>query len=211
MSETNKLTREFLAERDTRIFTLKKSGLSNNEIARKFNMTPTAVAAATRRQLARLNTEAALSYPEVLRLELERLDELQRSLWPLTQFRRETLDDGNVVVIEPDQGAVRTVLGILDRRARLLGLNVDRAEVAVVGLDSGGVDVRSSLVGAGGGGAGSGVSVRDESLKLLELMVSSGVLDEGVLGGVLGSVGGAVRDVVDVDVVDDDDDDVEVL
>ena len=41
------------------------------------------------------------------------------------------------------------------------------AEVAVVGLDSGGVDVRSSLVGVGGGGAGSGVSVRDESLKLL--------------------------------------------
>lgn len=188
---SNNMSKEFLAERDARIFGLKKSGLSNVEIARKFNMTATAVAAAVRRQLNRLNTEAFLSYPEVLRLELERLDELQRSLWPLTQFRREVLDDGSTVVLEPDQGAVRTVLGILDRRARLLGLNVDRAEVAVSGLGDSGVEVRSSLVGVAGGG-GVGVDVRGESLRMLELMASSGVLDGGVVGRILEAVDGGV-------------------
>ena len=75
------LPREFLHERDARIFALKKSGLSNQDIAKRFDMTAAAVAAATRRQLNRLNSEAFLSYPEVLRLELERLDEMQKSLW----------------------------------------------------------------------------------------------------------------------------------
>ena len=123
MVDSNKLSREFLAERDARIFGLKKSGLSNQEIARRFDMTAASVAAATRRQLGRLNSEAFLSYPEVLRLELERLDELQKGLWPLTQFRREVLDDGSEVMLEPDQNAVRTVLGIMDRRAKLLGMD----------------------------------------------------------------------------------------
>ena len=32
----------------------------------------------------------------------------------LTQFRREVLDDGSGVMVEPDKDAVRTVLGDLD-------------------------------------------------------------------------------------------------
>jgi DNA-binding NarL/FixJ family response regulator len=61
MADNVSLPKEFLAERDARIFSLKKSGLSNQEIGKKFNMSATAVAAATKRQLNRLNTEAYLS------------------------------------------------------------------------------------------------------------------------------------------------------
>jgi len=217
MVDSNKLSKEFLAERDTRIFGLKKSGLSNQEIARRFDMTASAVAAATRRQLGRLNSEAFLSYPEVLRLELERLDELQKGMWPLTQFRREVLDDGSEVMVEPDKDAVRTVLGIMDRRAKLLGMNVERAVVELQ-MDQGAgdtIDVRSSLSGAGGGEVlESGEAAREESLELLELMASSGVLDEGVVGDILSNVegrGGLEKDrvvlddldVVDVEIVED--------
>jgi hypothetical protein len=201
----NKLSREFLVERDARIFGLKKSGLSNQDIAKRFNMTAAAVAAATRRQLGRLNSEAFLSYPEVLRLELERLDELQKSLWPLTQFRREVLDDGSEVMVEPDQNAVRTVLGIMDRRAKLLGMNVERTEVAISGLGGGDVvDVQSTLVGGPVARVGVGESAREESLKLLELMSSSGVLDATVVNNILGNVSEA--DVVDAEVVDESED-----
>ena len=148
--DSNKLSKEFLAERDARIFGLRKSGLSNQDIGRRFNMSASAVAAATRRQLGRLNSEAWLSYPDVLRLELERLDEMQKSVWPLTQFRREVLDDGSEVMLEPDQNAVRTVLGIMDRRAKLLGMNVERSEVAISGLEgASSVEVTSSLAGSG--------------------------------------------------------------
>ena len=188
MAESNKLSREFLAERDLRIFNLKKSGLSNVDIGKRFNMSAAAVAAASRRVLGRLNSEAFLSYPEVLRLELERLDEMQKSMWPLTQFRRETLDDGSEIMLEPDQNAVRTVLGIMDRRAKLVGMNVERTEVAISGLESQEViEVQSSLAGqvqevAAGDGA------KDEALALLELMASSGVLDQGVVSNILGNV-----------------------
>ena len=126
------LPREFLHERDARIFSLKKSGLSNQDIAKRFDMTAAAVAAATRRQLNRLNSEAFLSYPEVLRLELERLDEMQKSLWPLTQFRRETLDDGSQVTIEPDQRAVQTVLGKV--RDTIDSFSVDSDDDSPVGV-----------------------------------------------------------------------------
>ena len=220
MVDSNKLSREFLAERDARIFGLKKSGLSNQEIARRFDMTAASVAAATRRQLGRLNSEAFLSYPEVLRLELERLDELQKGLWPLTQFRREVLDDGSEVMLEPDQNAVRTVLGIMDRRAKLLGMNVERAVVELQ-MDGGAgdtIDVRSSLAGAAGGEVlESGEAAKAESLQLLELMASSGVLDEGVVGDILSNVeerGGLEEervvlddlDVVDAEIVDESED-----
>lgn len=208
MVDSNKLSREFLAERDARIFGLKKSGLSNQEIARRFDMTAASVAAATRRQLGRLNSEAFLSYPEVLRLELERLDELQKGLWPLTQFRREVLDDGSEVMLEPDQNAVRTVLGIMDRRAKLLGMNVERAVVELQ-MDGGAgdtIDVRSSLAGAGGGEVvETSEAAKAESLQLLELMASSGVLDEGVVGDILSNVeerGGLEEDRVELDDLD---------
>ena len=208
MVDSNKLSREFLAERDARIFGLKKSGLSNQEIARRFDMTAASVAAATRRQLGRLNSEAFLSYPEVLRLELERLDELQKGLWPLTQFRREVLDDGSEVMLEPDQNAVRTVLGIMDRRAKLLGMNVERAVVELQ-MDGGGgdtIDVRSSLAGAAGGEVlETGEAAKAESLQLLELMASSGVLDDGVVSDILSNVeerGGLEEDRVELDDLD---------
>ena len=197
------LPREFLHERDSRIFALKKSGLSNQDIAKRFDMTASAVAAATCRVLGRLNSEAFLSYPEVLRLELERLDEMQKSLWPLTQFRRETLDDGSQVTIEPDQRAVQTVLGIMDRRARLLGMNIDRVDVAL-GVPQGGEDdIRSSLAGAAAGKElPSGADAKDEAMQLMELMGESGVLDSQVIGEVLGKV----RDTIDSFSVDSDDD-----
>ena len=188
MAESNKLSREFLAERDLRIFNLKKSGLSNVDIGKRFNMSAAAVAAASRRVLGRLNSEAFLSYPEVLRLELERLDEMQKSMWPLTQFRRETLDDGSEIMLEPDQNAVRTVLGIMDRRAKLLGMNVERTEVAISGLESQEViEVQSSLAGQVQE-VSSGDDAKDDALKLLELMASSGVLDQGVVSNILDNV-----------------------
>ena len=116
------LTREFLAERDQRIFALRKAGVSTSEIARRFNISHAAVGSAIARQLGKLNKEALLAYPEVLRLELERLDALQQAIWPLTQHRKTTLDDGTEIALEPDMRAVQQVLGIIDRRARLLGM-----------------------------------------------------------------------------------------
>ena len=138
---------------------------------------------------------------EVLRLELERLDELQKNLWAQTTYRREVLDDGTEVVLEPDIRASQAVLGIMDRRAKLLGMNVERSEVVFSGLDRGGdvVDVKSSLVGGPVAEVSSGDVARDESLRLLELMSSSGVLDASVVSSILDNVS---AEVVDAEVVE---------
>lgn len=200
------LSKEFLTERDARIFSLKKSGLSNTEIGKRFDMTASAVAAAVRRQLGRLNKEAFLSYPEVLRLELERLDEMQKSLWPMTQYRREELDDGSFVMVEPDQKAIQTVLGIMDRRAKLLGMNVERVDIALSGGIGDAIDVRSTLAGAAApaGVLSSADAAKDESLKLLEIMSAAGILDENVVSGIMRGVD--EDDIIEADVVDPEED-----
>jgi lambda repressor-like predicted transcriptional regulator len=116
------LTKEFLAERDLRIFNLRKSGIPINEIARRFGLSNTATNNAIRRQLQKLNNEALLAYPELLRLELERLDTLQQALWPQTQNRKIKTDDGQEITLEPDIKAVQQVLAIMEKRTKLLGI-----------------------------------------------------------------------------------------
>ena len=103
MAEETKatITREFLAERDVRIFKMKQAGVASQEIARRFGVSVATVGRSVNRQLEKLNSEALLAYPEVLRMELERLDQLQSAIWPMTQHRRVTLDDGTEVSVEP--------------------------------------------------------------------------------------------------------------
>ena len=113
------LTREFLAERDVRIFGMRKAGISTSEIATRFGISSSAVNGAVNRQLQRLNREALMAYPEVLRMELERLDALQQAIWPLTQHRKVAAPDGSEMVVEPDLKAIQQVLAIMDRRSKL--------------------------------------------------------------------------------------------
>ena len=116
------LTREFLAERDLRIFKMRQGGVAVNEIGRRFGVSTSVVSKAIARQLERMNREALMAYPEVLRMELERLDSLQAAIWPLTQHRRVSFDVGTEVQVEPDMKAIQEVLSIMDRRSKLLGI-----------------------------------------------------------------------------------------
>ena len=125
------VTREFLAERDVRMFKMRQAGVANQEIARRFGTSIGAVGKAVNRQLEKLNAEALLAYPEVLRMELERLDQLQSAIWPMTQHRRVTLDDGTDISVEPDMKAIQQVLSIMDRRSRLLGMEQQNVSVRV--------------------------------------------------------------------------------
>jgi DNA-binding CsgD family transcriptional regulator len=116
------MTKEYLAERDLRIFKMRQAGVAVAEIARRFDMSSSSVNRAVQRQLEKLNREALMAYPEVLRMELERLDNLQAAIWPLTQHRKVKMDDGTEVAVEPDLKAIQQVLSIMDRRTKLLGM-----------------------------------------------------------------------------------------
>jgi hypothetical protein len=199
MANNNSLSREFLAERDMRIFKMRQAGVAINEIARRFNMTSAAVNAGIRRQLEKLNREALLAYPEVLRLELERLDALQQSIWPLTQHRRVTTEDGTEMNVEPDMKAIQQVLSIMDRRSKLLGMEQNSVNIQ---LDVSGqqAPVRATLSGAENEATAlSTFSPENEARKLLEIMGRSGVLPRETVDAILS---GADKDISESDIID---------
>lgn len=200
MSNSNQgLTREFLADRDLRIFKMRQAGVGLQEIARRFGMTSQAVGNAIRRQLQRLNTEALMAYPEVLRMELERLDSLQQSIWPLTQHRKVKMDDGTEVAVEPDMKAVQTALSIIDRRAKLLGMDQNNLNIQMdVNTNE---PIRATLAGAGAT-AKAEFDPESEVKKLLELMGTTGVFPQETISEILGT--STRRDVVEIESSNDE-------
>jgi hypothetical protein len=194
------LTREFLAERDLRIFKMRQAGVSVGEIARRFSITSAAVGTAVRRQLEKLNKEALMAYPEVLRMELERLDALQTAIWPLTQPRKQTLDDGTEIIAEPDLKAIQQVLSIMDRRSRLLGMEQNNVNIQ---MDIGGsAPIRATLAGAIPTTAAEQFSPEAEARKLLEIMGSSGVISKEYIDKILGEAK-ELEPIYDAEIVED--------
>jgi hypothetical protein len=177
------LTREFLAERDARIFASRRAGVTTQEIAKRFGISVGAVNSAVQRQLQKLNREALLAYPEVLRMELERLDALQQALWPMTQHRKITGPDGDEHVVEPDMKAVQQVLAIMDRRSRLLGM--EQVNVALTVDDSRTAPQRAVLAGVESAAAANAFDPETEARKLLEIMGRSGVLPPSTVAELL--------------------------
>jgi hypothetical protein len=179
--------REFIAERDSRIFKMRQAGVAVSEIAKRFQISQKSVGRAIERQLQILNRDTALAYPEVLRMELERLDSLQAAMWPLTQHRKITTDDGSEIQVEPDPKAVQQVLGIMDRRSKLLGMEVQAHQVQ---LDVRGQDeapIRATIAGQEHmEKAKPSFSPEIEAKKLLRLMGSAGVLPLSTVTQLLG-------------------------
>ncbi|SVA65614.1 uncharacterized protein METZ01_LOCUS118468 [marine metagenome] len=168
------------------MFKMRQAGVANQEIARRFGTSIGAVGKAVNRQLEKLNAEALLAYPEVLRMELERLDQLQSAIWPMTQHRRVTLDDGTDVSVEPDMKAIQQVLSIMDRRSRLLGMEQQNVSVRVQGSTRGPDAIRQVLAGVQELPTATANSPEQEAKKLLALMVKSGVVSSEEVTGALG-------------------------
>lgn len=152
-------------------------------------------------------------------MELERLDALQAAIWPMTQHRRVTLDDGTEVSVEPDMKAIQQVLSVMDRRSKLLGMEVQQKQVDVrVGLDGATDSIRLAMAGAQAQPSAIAHSPEEEAKQLLALMVKSGVVSSTEVEGALGkdasadllSATAADSAVVDAEIVEDsevDDDD----
>lgn len=204
MSKQNKvMSREFLAERDLRVFKMRQAGVSSQEIARRFDISTGAVNHAVRRQLEKMNKEALLAYPEVLRMELERLDNLQAAIWPMTQHRRVKMDDGTEVAIEPDMKAVQQVLMIIDRRTKLLGMELSSSGTNVnIDIRNSETTINATMAGVAGRPAAiDAFDPETEARKLLEIMGMSGVLPASTVAGILQKAD-PESDIIDAEVID---------
>ena len=208
------VTREFLAERDVRMFKMRQAGVASQEISRRFGVSSSAVSRAVNRQLEKLNAEALLAYPEVLRLELERLDSLQAAIWPMTQHRLVTLDDGTDVAVEPDLKALQQVLSIMDRRSKLLGMEQRNVSVQMDVALSQPNQIRASVAGTNADSfTRTSFSAEDEAKELLSLMVKSGVVSPDEIEGALGVKGTVdllegwvgAAEIVEAEIVEDSD------
>lgn len=200
MASSHGLSREALADRDLRIFKMRQAGVAANEIGRRFGISTSAVQSAIRRQLEKMNREALLAYPEVLRMELERLDSLQASIWPLTQHRKVRMDDGTEVAVEPDLKAIQQVLSIMDRRSRLLGM--DQTNINVNVENQAAVEPRVVLAGADRPAEVNAFSPETEARQLLELMASSGVLPAETVNEILGRTN-ELAPIIDAEIITD--------
>ena len=187
MAERNSqvMTKEFLAERDFRIFKQRQAGVSTTDIARRFGVSPAVVTKAIQRQLEKLNKEAFLAYPEVLRMELERLDSLQSAIWPLTQHLKVSLDDGSEIQVEPDLKAIQTTLQIMEKRAKLLGLEQNNVNVQMDITSA--QEIKATLSGNIEITAADAFDPEVEARLLLEIMGRTGVLPQSVVDEILSS------------------------
>lgn len=194
-SSIRPLNKEFIAERDLRIYQMRAAGIAHASIATQMGMTVAAVSKSLARQTERLNREAALSYPEVLRMELERLDKLHAAMWPLTQHRRVVLDDGTELSVEPDIKAVDTVLKIQASRAKLLGMDAQKVDVNV---DVAG-EVRHTLRGAEDTQYIE-INKKTETVEMIRIMRDSRILDEDAAMKMLEAAGMTEdAEIIDVD------------
>ena len=179
------MTREFLAERDSRIFKMRQAGVATSDIAKRFGVSVSVVQKAIQRQLEKLNRETLMAYPEVLRLELERLDALQSALWPMTQHRKIRTDDGTEIQVEPDMKAVQTVLSIMKQRSLLLGMEQNNVSIQmdVTQRDS----IKSTIVGETEARPLDQFNPESEARGLLEVMGRSGVISQDMIDQLLGT------------------------
>lgn len=207
MSDENKRstspikTAESVHERDMRIFKLRQAGTSVSEIARRFGVSTQTVSRSISRQLEKMNREAVLAYPEVLRMELERLDNLQQALWPLTQHRRQVLDDGTEIQVEPDIKAVQQVLSIMDRRSKLLGMEQTNISVQMEAQVAGGT-IRATIAGQPGiEKPATGFDPESEAKRLLEVMAIAGVLPEKTIKALMSPQ----EEIIDAEIIEEGD------
>lgn len=197
-SSSDRLPAVFLAERDARIFNLRKTGLSATDIARRLELSTAQVNGAITRQLSKLNRESFLAYPEVLRMELERLDSMMASFWPKTQIRKVTLDDGSEVVLEADEKAGTMVLSIMRERSKLLGMDLAAAAAHAEAAQA--IDVRSSLEGAGAGTMTAEETRTDEAKQMLAIAVEAGMVPAELGNAMLES--GKDDEIVDAEILE---------
>ena len=103
----------------------------------------------------------------------------------MTQPRKQRMDDGTEVIQEPDLKAIQQVLAIIDRRAKLLGMEQNNVNIQMdVGMQT---PLRATLAGAAPQSARDQFSPETEVRKLLELMGKSGVMPLNEIEKILGS------------------------
>lgn len=197
-----RITEAFIAERDNRAYELRKAGASYRQIAAALSVSESTAHAAVQRAIKKINQRFALDHAAELQLEVERLDDLMRQLWPLTRPQEVETGDfdasGNPVKVKipPNMDAVDRVLKIAAQRAKLLGL--DSIKISV---DHGGPQAPE----LGGGQKAIEKTPKEEALTLLKELEKAGIIEGAVSRQIRKQVGAVDEgEIIDAVVVGED-------
>lgn len=157
-------------ENDNRCYDLRKAGLTYRQIASALDCSESRAYNGVQRVMRRISLKQSEDNADVLRMELDRLDALMTNMWPMTMPHDITSEDGDTVRVPPSYEAVDRVLKIMDRRAKLLGLD----QVVLSLQTRGNQGAVPSTVTAGATGE---ITPADEAMSLLKVMAEAGVID----------------------------------
>jgi hypothetical protein len=121
MSERQAAEQVAAAERDAKAVELRSGGASYRTIARELGIATSTAYDAVQAGLAAVRREPS---QELIELEAEHLDRLRREALAVLEARHPLVQGGEVVMhAGPVLGAIRALLAVAERRAKLLGLD----------------------------------------------------------------------------------------
>ena len=130
MAPGNKAAVAAQEERRIKAFELRKAGISFRQIGEQLGVSEATAHKDVHAVLKRLAKQAEGKALEYRQLEAERIDALMAPLWTKARGRRIVDPQTGQVVedIPPDYQAVGQVLNLMNRRARLMGLDAQPEE-----------------------------------------------------------------------------------
>lgn len=188
---------QVVLERDAMMFELRKRGMTYEQIGKAMKVSTKTAHNGVQRMTERILKRMSVDYAGQAALDLERLDSMLANVWDLTKKRKIETPDGDQVELPPSMEAIDRVLKIMDRRAKLLGLdsnpsidiNVNNMQLAPA---PGGVPEEATL----------NKDKKRETIELLRIAESIGVVDEAAVKAILSSIGEKDKEIVDADIVE---------
>ena len=120
---------EKAAQRRIQSLQLRTAGFSYRQIGAQLGVSEAQAHRDVHRELGKLAEKTEGHAREYRQLELERVDALMAPLWPRARGRRVTNPDTGVVEdIPPDLKAMDRLMRLMERRAKLLGLDLQPDE-----------------------------------------------------------------------------------
>lgn len=166
-----------ISERDAVMYEMKKSGASYRQIAKHFDISESTAHRGVARMQTRISERLALEHTAEARMDVERMDDILRSILPMTKQTKIVGPDGNEIPIPPSMDAVDRVLKIIAMRSKIMGY--DKGESLTINVNSG---LSSSPSTEKKDSKSSETTPEDEVLSLIEVFGEAGVLDPEALG-----------------------------
>lgn len=203
MDMASKVPALIITERDAIMYDMRKSGATFRQIAKHFEVSEATAHRGVTRMQERIRDRMALDHAAEARLDLDRMDDLMRSLYPLTKSTKMKTPDGEEVVIPPSMDAVDRVLKIIAQRAKFFGY--DKGESLTINLQGGVASGGRSLPGQTADTKSAEVTPEEEVRGLLKVFQEAGIMDRDAIDAIEEMLGGNDDEIVDAEVVDEAD------